>query len=126
MYNQEGTPKMKSMLIFWEMRDSSMRFAPIIPKTSHHTIHKVYCQEHNSLYPKVWVTTRYFYSKRCDTFSQDCTFLEACIPRNTRDAYDGIDGSQSKHIINSQILHNLKYKVFAFNRNLHLLAPNSL
>ena len=30
------------------------------------------------------------------------------------------------HIINSQVLHNLKYKVFAFDRNLHLLAPNSL
>ena len=30
------------------------------------------------------------------------------------------------HIINSQLLHNLKYKVFAFNRNLHLLVPNSL
>ena len=24
------------------------------------------------------------------------------------------------------ILHNLKYKVFAFDRNLHLLVPNSL
>ena len=33
---------MKHMLIFWEMRDSSMSFMPIIPKTSHHTIHKVY------------------------------------------------------------------------------------
>ena len=30
------------------------------------------------------------------------------------------------HIINSQVLHNLKYKVFAFDRNLHLLVPNSL
>ena len=30
------------------------------------------------------------------------------------------------HIINSQGLHNLKYKVFAFDRNLHLLVPNSL
>ena len=39
---QEGTPKMKHMLIFWEMRDSSMSFMPIIPKTSHHTIYKVY------------------------------------------------------------------------------------
>ena len=39
--NQEGTPKMKCMLIFWEMRDSSMSFKPIIPKPSHHTIHKV-------------------------------------------------------------------------------------
>ena len=27
---------------------------------------------------------------------------------------------------NSQCLHNLKYKVFPFDRNLHLLAPNSL
>ena len=27
---------------------------------------------------------------------------------------------------NSQMLHNLKYKVFAFDRNLHLLVPNSL
>ena len=42
VYNQEGTQKMKRMLIFWEMRDSSMSFTPIIPKTSHHTIHKVY------------------------------------------------------------------------------------
>ena len=39
--NQEGTPKMKHMLIFWEMRDSSMSFTPICPKPSHHTIHKV-------------------------------------------------------------------------------------
>ena len=31
-----------------------------------------------------------------------------------------------KHIINSQVLHNLKYKVFAFDRNFHLLVPNSL
>ena len=37
----EGTPKMKRMLIFWEMRDSSMSFTPILPKTSQHTIHKV-------------------------------------------------------------------------------------
>ena len=41
VYNQEGTPKMKRMLIFWEMRDSSMSFMPILPKPSHHTIHKV-------------------------------------------------------------------------------------
>ena len=88
VYNQEGTPKMKRMLIFWEMRDITMSFTPIIPKTSHHTIHKVYFQEHNSLYPILWVTTRDSYSKRCDTFCQDCTFLEECIPRNTRDAYD--------------------------------------
>ena len=80
--------KMKHVLIFWEMRDSSMSFTSIIPKTSHHTIHKVYCQEHNSRYPILWVATRYSCSKRCDTFCQDCTFLEACIPRNTRDAYD--------------------------------------
>ena len=45
---------MKCMLIFWEMRDSSMIVTPILPTTSHHTIHKVYLQEHNSLYPKVW------------------------------------------------------------------------
>ena len=88
VYNQEGTPKMKRMLIFWEMHDSSMSFMPIIPKPSRHIIHKGYVQEHNSLYPKVWVTTRYSYSKRCDTFCQDCTFPEACIPRNTRDVYD--------------------------------------
>ena len=41
VYNQEGTPKMKHMLIFWEMRDSSMSFTSILPKPSHHTIHKV-------------------------------------------------------------------------------------
>ena len=32
---------MKRMLIFWEMRDSSMSFMPILPKPSQHTIHKV-------------------------------------------------------------------------------------
>ena len=42
VYNQEGTPKMKCMLIFWGMRDSSVSFTPILPKTSQHTIHKVY------------------------------------------------------------------------------------
>ena len=72
----------------WELHDSSMSFTPILPKTSHHTINKVYFQEHNSLYPILWVPTRYSCSKRCDTFCQDCTFLEACIPRKTRDAYD--------------------------------------
>ena len=55
---------MTGMLSFWEMRDSSMSFTPILPKTSHHTIHKVY----KSLYPILWVTTRYYCSKRCDTF----------------------------------------------------------
>ena len=29
---------MKRMLIFWEMRDSSMSFMPILPKPSQHTI----------------------------------------------------------------------------------------
>ena len=33
---------MKCMLIFWEMRDSSMSFTPILPKPSQHTIHKGY------------------------------------------------------------------------------------
>ena len=32
---------MKRMLIFLEMRDSSMSVTPIIPKTLHHTIHDV-------------------------------------------------------------------------------------
>ena len=41
VYNQEGTPKMKRMLIFWETRDSSMSSTPILPKPSHNTIHKV-------------------------------------------------------------------------------------
>ena len=27
---------MRRMLIFWEMRDSSMSFTPILPKTSQH------------------------------------------------------------------------------------------
>ena len=39
VYNQEGTPKMNHMLIFWEMRDSSMSFTPILPKPSHRTIY---------------------------------------------------------------------------------------
>ena len=34
---------MKGMLIFLEMRDSSMSFATSLPKTSQHTIHKVSC-----------------------------------------------------------------------------------
>ena len=29
--------------LFWEIRDSSMSFMPILPKPSHPTIHKVYC-----------------------------------------------------------------------------------
>ena len=32
VYSQVGTPKMKHKLIFWEMRDSSMSFTPILPK----------------------------------------------------------------------------------------------
>ena len=32
---------MTRMLIFEELRDSSMSFTPIILKPSHHTIHKV-------------------------------------------------------------------------------------
>ena len=33
--------KNEAHLIFWEMRDSSMSFMPILPKPSQHTIHKV-------------------------------------------------------------------------------------
>ena len=36
-----GTPKMKRMLIFWEMHDGPISFTPILPKPSQHTIHKV-------------------------------------------------------------------------------------
>ena len=43
---------MKSMLIFWEMRDSSMSFTPIIPKPSHHTIHKSEVVETQLTLPK--------------------------------------------------------------------------
>ena len=71
---------MKRMLIFWEMRDSSMSFTPILPKPSHHTIPKVYCSEHNSLYPKVWVTTRYSYSKRCDIFCRTAPSWKHTFP----------------------------------------------
>ena len=81
---------MKRMLIFWEMHDSSMSFMPILPKTSHHTIHKVYVQEHNSPYPILWVTTRYSYSKRCDTFwNRNIVLLPivldkvSCVPNTT-------------------------------------------
>ena len=35
---------MKRMLIFWEMRDSSMSFTPILPKTSHHTTQKPFAR----------------------------------------------------------------------------------
>ena len=43
---------MKRMLIFWEMRDSPMSFMPILPKPSHHTIHKVYILETQLTLPK--------------------------------------------------------------------------
>ena len=33
---------MKRMLIFWEMRDSSVSLMPILPKPSQHTIHKAH------------------------------------------------------------------------------------
>ena len=39
---------MTGMIIFYELRDSSTSFSPILLKPSHHTIHKVYFQEHNS------------------------------------------------------------------------------
>ena len=72
---------MKHMLIFWEMHDSSMSFTTTYNSQSELLGAQLTLQ-------KVSVTTRYSYSKRCDTFSQDCTFLGACIPRNTRDVYD--------------------------------------
>ena len=71
---------MKCVLIFWELRDSSMSFMSIIPKTSHHTILKVYGQEHNSLYPILWVTRRYSCSKRCDTFARTAPSWKRAFP----------------------------------------------
>ena len=41
--DKPGPQENINMLIFWEMRDSSMSFTTILPKTSQHTIHKVYC-----------------------------------------------------------------------------------
>ena len=43
---------MKRMLIFWEMRDSSMSFMPILPKTLHHTIHKLWVSGTQLTLPK--------------------------------------------------------------------------
>ena len=71
---------MKRMLIFWEMRDSSMSFTTILLKPSHHTIHRVYCEEHNSVYPILWVTTRYSCSKRCDAFARTASSWKRAFP----------------------------------------------
>ena len=71
---------MKRMLIFWEMRDISMTFTPILPKPSHHTIHKEYRQEHNSLYPILWVTTRYSCSKGVTPFARAAPSWKFAFP----------------------------------------------
>ena len=54
---------MKHMLIFWEMRDSSMSFMPIILKPSHHTIHKVYFQEQLTLPKSMGNNTIFLFQK---------------------------------------------------------------
>ena len=71
---------MKRMLIFWEIRDSSMSFTPILPKTLQHTIHKVYVQEHNSLYPKVWVTARIPIPKGVTPFARTAPSWKHAFP----------------------------------------------
>ena len=71
---------MTRMLIFYELRDSSMSFTPIILNTSHHTIHKVYVQEHISLYPLLRVTTRYSCSKKCDIFTRTAPSWKRAFP----------------------------------------------
>ena len=71
---------MKCMLIFWEMRDSSMSFTPILPKPSHHTIHNWYAQEHNSLYPILWVTTDIPIPKRVTPFARTAPSWKRAFP----------------------------------------------
>ena len=109
---------MKSMLTFWEMRDSSMSFTPILPKPSHHTIHKMYFQEHKQ---------------------HDISIPKGVTPiaRTASSWKRAFPGTPEMHTIELMVhnrnthhklpnLHNLKYKVFALDRNLHLVVPNSL
>ena len=88
VYNQEGTQKMKRVIIFWEMRDISMSFMPIIPKIFTPYNSWSVCLGTQFNLPKTTGNNTIFHSKRCDTFCRDCISLEACLPRNTRDAYD--------------------------------------
>ena len=71
---------MKRVVIFWEMCDRSMSFTSIIPKISHHTIHKVYWQEHNSLCPILWVTTRYPVPKGVTPFARTAPSWKHAFP----------------------------------------------
>ena len=71
---------MKCVLTFWEMHDSSMSFTPILLKTSHHTIHKVDFQEHNSLLPILWVTTRYSFPKGVTPFARTAPSWKRAFP----------------------------------------------
>ena len=103
-----------------------MRFMSIIPKTSHHTNLNVCFQEHNSVYPLLWVTTRNSCSKGVTPFARTAPSWKRAFPGRPGMPTIELMVQNQIHIIPSQGLHNLKYIVFAFDRNLHLLATNSL
>ena len=47
-----------------------MSFAPFLPKTSPHTIHREYVQESTSLLPKAIGNNMIFLFQKCDTFDR--------------------------------------------------------
>ena len=95
---------MKRVLIFWEMRDSSMSFTSIIPKPSHHTVPKVWFQEHSSLYPILWVTTLYI------TVTKGVTPFARTAPSWKR-AFPGTPGMHMIELMvhNQNTLHKFTY-----------------
>ena len=67
---------MKRMLIFWEIRDSSMSVMPILPKPSQYNSQSVVIGTQPTLPKRMGSNTIFLFQKVC-------TFLEACILRTT-------------------------------------------
>ena len=100
---------------------------PFLPKSSLHTIHRVYLQECNSLLPKGIGNNMTFLFQKCDTFDGTAKGRTWLASQDHPDFTQQIWSSSIKiHIVDSQKLNYLKNKAITFGRNSHLLVSNPL
>ena len=120
---QERDTNSKEKAELEELCDNSMSLAPFLPKASPHTLHPIYLQEYNSLFPKGISNNMIFLFQKCATFDKTTRGRTWLASQDHPDYTRLIWTSKIKiDIIESQKLNYLIHKAIGFSRSPHSVS----
>ena len=126
----EKEHKTQHVPICYELCHTLMSFIPFLPKSSPHTIHRVYFRNPHHFFQKELVTTKYSSFPKVQHIvgtEKGRTWLAGLTSQDHPDYTHSIwSSSINMHFIHSQKQNYLNNKAIAFSRNSHLLVSNPL